>query len=109
MRDAIPTFIEYLAEGFNAKLPDDINVYRNLHKYLVEKNFKYKQTPTTLASDRRFVYHRGSKTIIVVAHYAGKDIEVEIPRERTSARLAQDTLNDFIRDHVEPYVEACKE
>ena len=101
----IPTFAEHVFEGYNAKLPDDINVYKNIDAFLSKRSFSKKSMPTSTPQERRFLYWNGSKRVIVTVYYAGKDIRVEIPGVRTEASMAQSVLDDFINRHLIPYIE----
>lgn len=100
----VPNFSDHIFEGYNARLPEEANAYKNMDAYLKNAGFSRRSMPTASPRDRRFLYWKGGKRIIVVAHYAGKEISVDIPGIRTEARLAQTVLPDFISGHVEPYV-----
>lgn len=99
----VPKFQDHVFEGYNAKLPDDVNAYKNIDAKLKELNFKKRSMPTSKPEERRFMYWKGTKYVIVTAYYAGGDIYVEIPAQRTEAKLAQETIASFVNDHIVPY------
>ena len=100
----VPTFDEQVFEGYNAKIPDDINAFKNLDSFLKQSDFKRRAMPTAVPEQRRFVYWNGDKRVIVTTYYAGKDIQVEIPGIRTEASLTQTVLPDFIDTHLMSYI-----
>lgn len=99
----VPRFDDAVFEGYNAKLPDEENAYKEMDGRLNKMGFKRRSMPTARPTERRFMYWKGQKNVIVTVYYAGGYIYVEIPAKRTEARLAQNTVGSFISDHVEPY------
>jgi len=61
--------------------------------------------PTSTPRERRFLYWKDNRRVIVTAYYAGRDIRIEIPGIRTEANITQSVLPDFINDYLLPYVE----
>ena len=101
----VPAFAEHVFEGYNAKLPDEVNAYKNIDAFLKDKGFSRRSMPTATPQEKRFVYWNGSRRVVVTAYYAGRDIRVEIPGVRTEAAIAQSVLQDFINRHLLPYIE----
>lgn len=99
----MPSFIDYVFEGYNAKLPDEINAYKSIDNHLKGQGFDRKQMPTAKPQERRFLYWKDDKRVTVTVYYAGGNIRIEIPGERTEAELSQEVLPDFVRDHLDPY------
>ena len=99
----VPKFKDHVFEGYNAKLPDDMNAYKNLDAQLKELGFKKRGMPTAKPEERRFMYWKGTKYVMVTAYYAGGDVYVEIPQQRTEVKLAQKTIGSFVNDHIRPY------
>ena len=100
MEQIVPSFIEYVAEGYNAKLPDELNAFKTLDAYLTSNNYQKREMPTSASHTRRFVYWRENSTIVVTAEYAGKDIYVVDRATKTEAKLNSNTLPDFISRHL---------
>ena len=98
----MPSYIDAVPEGYNAKLPDDDSAYKAIDARLKEMGYAKRQMPTSLPQERRFMYWKDSARIIVTVYYAGYEIYVEIPGTRTSAKLNSGTLGDFTRDYIEP-------
>lgn len=94
-----------ITEGYNAKLPDEMNAYKAIDAFLKKNGFDRKEMPTAFPRNRRYVYWKGRMRVVVTSHYAGRDVSVEIPGIRTEAALSQQVLPDFIDKHLGPYVE----
>lgn len=108
LQQYVPHFgerIDSITEAYNAKLPEEMNAYCAIDKYLKGRGFKCRAMPTSKPSERRLVYWRGNKRICVVVYYAGGDIRIEVPSNRLEVMVSHDILDDFIRDHLSQYVE----
>lgn len=103
LEEFVPGFDSFIAEGYNAKLPDEINAFRRVDSYLTEKKFTRREMPAGSPKYRRFLYWKNKARVVVTVFYAGKDIDVELQGERTHANLTQAVIEDFIRDHLGPY------
>ena len=99
----VPTFEDSVFEGYNAKLPEDANAYKAIDTELKRMGFAKRAMPTSVPQDRRFMYWKDDKYVMVTAYYAGGEIYVEIPTRKTEAKLAQNTVADFVKDYIEPY------
>lgn len=97
----LPPFAEYIVEQYNAKLPDEINAGKKIDEYLVSIGFSKRKMPTALPCNTRFLYSdRNGLYVVVTVMYAGKDIFVEIPKHRVSARLNYNTLDTFLKNYL---------
>jgi len=104
LEEFVPNFDTFITEGYNAKLPDEINAFSRVDSYLTENGLKRREMPTSSPKYRRFMYWKDGSRVIVTTYYAGKDINVELQGERTHANLTQAVIDDFIKDHLGPYV-----
>jgi hypothetical protein len=104
LEEFVPGFDSFITEGYNAKLPDDVNAFSRIDSYLTEREFKRREMPAGSPKYRRFLYWKGKSRVVVTVFYAGKDIDVELQGARTHAKLTQAVIPDFIKNHLGPYV-----
>ena len=105
MSRTVQRFGDAIFEGYNAKLPEGDNAYKEIDAKLKSSGFSKKSQPTAKPEERRFMYFKKNGFyVIVTAYFAGGIIHVTVPSEKTEARLSCDVLNDFIDKYIMPNV-----
>lgn len=100
MEKIVPTMEEYLLEGYNAKLPDELNAFKLLDSHLSDMKYHRREMPSAQPHIRRFLYFKDGSVIVVTVEYAGKDIYVINRDTKSEAKLNAETLPYFISKHI---------